>query len=388
MSRQGSPSFDDQISDLQDQIDGLGVGSTPTGTGFRYVTSGVEDGTARSLSASDITNAGGALASDVSSEASTRASADTALAAPSYVCMGTSATLANERVLTGTSNRIIVTDNGANGTVVLSIGTDVVTLTGTQTLTNKTLTAPRLASGGFIADANGNEAIICVTTASAVNEITLTNAATGNHPRLAASGGDTNIGLELAGKGSGGVRPRGTGGAGHYLKQSSANGAISSGAPLQNEMTYSGYYAGKTSDQSIAANTTADVTLTTNEQTSADITHSTSTNPAEFTVNTTQKYAIDFVCSALIAATTSSYQAAEFTLYVNGVAVRGAYTYTYDNGGNTHGQNAVLNWEGPITAGQIVKVTCKNNSVSNALNLRGQTSSINLTSMRIQGRGV
>ena len=40
--------------------------------------------------------------------------------APSFVTLATNATLPNERVLTGTSNQIVVTDNGAGSTVVLS----------------------------------------------------------------------------------------------------------------------------------------------------------------------------------------------------------------------------------------------------------------------------
>lgn len=84
-----------------------------------------------------------------------------------------------------------------------------VTTTGTQTLSNKTLTAPKFANGGFIADNNGNEQIKFATTASAVNEITVTNAATGNGPAIAASGGDANIDLNLSGKGTGVVKVNG-----------------------------------------------------------------------------------------------------------------------------------------------------------------------------------
>jgi hypothetical protein len=40
-------------------------------------------------------------------------------------------------------------------------------------------------------------------TASAVNEITITNSATGNNPEISATGDDTNIGLSLATKGTG-----------------------------------------------------------------------------------------------------------------------------------------------------------------------------------------
>lgn len=73
----------------------------------------------------------------------------------------------------------------------------------TQTLTNKTLTAPKFADLGFIADANGNEIIILDTVASAVNEWTLANAATGANPKLTASGGDSNVGLDFQVKGTG-----------------------------------------------------------------------------------------------------------------------------------------------------------------------------------------
>lgn len=55
-------------------------------------------------------------------------------------------------------------------------------------------------------DSNDNEELLFVATGSAVNELTVTNAATGGRPKIAASGGDTNIDLELAGKGTGLVR--------------------------------------------------------------------------------------------------------------------------------------------------------------------------------------
>jgi len=55
----------------------------------------------------------------------------------------------------------------------------------------------------FIADENGNEQIIFQTTSSAVNQIDVTNAATGNAPEISATGGDTNVSLKLTPKGSG-----------------------------------------------------------------------------------------------------------------------------------------------------------------------------------------
>jgi len=58
-------------------------------------------------------------------------------------------------------------------------------------------------NGNFIGDENGLEQIKFATTASAVNELTVTNAATGNAPNVSATGGDTNIDLNLTPKGIG-----------------------------------------------------------------------------------------------------------------------------------------------------------------------------------------
>lgn len=86
-----------------------------------------------------------------------------------------------------------------------NIAQQVVGTTATQTISNKTLTAPKFANAGFIADANGNEQLIFNASASAVNEISIQNAATGFAPSISASGGDTNITLYAQGKGSGSV---------------------------------------------------------------------------------------------------------------------------------------------------------------------------------------
>ena len=80
---------------------------------------------------------------------------------------------------------------------------DLVSTASTATLTNKTLTAPKIADGGFIADANGNELVVFQTTSSAVNQLEITNNASGSNPIIAATGGDTNIGIALTPKGTG-----------------------------------------------------------------------------------------------------------------------------------------------------------------------------------------
>lgn len=88
-----------------------------------------------------------------------------------------------------------------SGTVTLPTATT--TLVGrdtTDTLTNKTLTTPVIAQ---VNDTNGNEMVVMNTAASAVNYLDLTNSATGVPVDLKALGGDTNINLRLEAKGDG-----------------------------------------------------------------------------------------------------------------------------------------------------------------------------------------
>jgi hypothetical protein len=102
-------------------------------------------------------------------------------------------------------------NDGTNPDIyTLGFGDGDVTLTGTQTLTNKTLTSPKI--GTSILDTNGNELALLTATGSAINEITLANGAAGNNPTITASGGDTNIGLALQTKGSGVIQAEDSGG--------------------------------------------------------------------------------------------------------------------------------------------------------------------------------
>jgi len=78
---------------------------------------------------------------------------------------------------------------------------DVVGTSDTQTLTAKTLTSPKI--GTDIQDTNGAELLKVTATSSAVNEVTLANAATGNNPTLSATGDDTNVGVDVTPKGTG-----------------------------------------------------------------------------------------------------------------------------------------------------------------------------------------
>lgn len=114
---------------------------------------------------------------------------------------GQTFTLAGAFITSG-ANSLTLTTTGATNVTLPTTGT-LATLAGSETLSNKTLTAPKFADLGFIADANGNELIILDTVTSAVNEITLANAATGANPNITASGGDANVGIDVTLKGTG-----------------------------------------------------------------------------------------------------------------------------------------------------------------------------------------
>jgi hypothetical protein len=100
----------------------------------------------------------------------------------------------------GTKIIYAAADDATNPNTV-DIGMGNVTLTGTQTLTNKTLTSPKI--GTSILDTGGNELALLTATGSAINEITLANAATGNGPIISTTGGDAAVDLNLNPKGAG-----------------------------------------------------------------------------------------------------------------------------------------------------------------------------------------
>jgi len=98
-----------------------------------------------------------------------------------------------------------------------------------------------------INDTNVNEQIKFTTTASAVNEFTITNAATANAPEISATGSDTNIDLKITPKGSGKINldgikfPNADGSSGQFLK-TDGSGSLSfadSGLAWQSVVTTS-----------------------------------------------------------------------------------------------------------------------------------------------------
>lgn len=156
------------------------------------------------------------------------ATADRILTLPNadgeFVLTTATQTLTNKTLTNPTVSSLVITDGGsnheysliaadiaANRNINLPLLTDSDEFTfnnHTQTLTNKTLTTPNVSVpkiSGSINDSSNNELIDFSATSSAVNHIQVVNNSTGLNPRIAADGGDTNINLELYGKGTGAV---------------------------------------------------------------------------------------------------------------------------------------------------------------------------------------
>lgn len=91
--------------------------------------------------------------------------------------------------------------------VVTVAGVDVVTTSGSQTLTNKVLTTPQI---GAINDTGGQTALVFTPTASVANYLQAAAGAAGIGVSLSATGTDSNINLNLFSKGTGAVNLRGT----------------------------------------------------------------------------------------------------------------------------------------------------------------------------------
>jgi hypothetical protein len=95
---------------------------------------------------------------------------------------------------------VFATANDGTNPDIYTLPAGTVTTTSTDTLTNKTLTSPKI--GTSILDTNGNELALLTATGSAVNEFTLANAASGAGPTLSSTG-ETNVDININPKGTG-----------------------------------------------------------------------------------------------------------------------------------------------------------------------------------------
>ncbi len=137
-------------------------------------------------------------------------------------------TLTNKTLTTPTIASIT---NGGTITIPSGAGT-IATIAASQTLTNKTLTSPTINTpiiGTSLNDANGNEFIKFTTTGSAVNELTIANGASTTGPTLSATGGGANLNIIMTPKGTGSVELNK---AAFTSSTITANGAASTSATL------------------------------------------------------------------------------------------------------------------------------------------------------------
>ena len=114
-------------------------------------------------------------------------------------------TLANQTDLnTELDARVLVAGDTMTGSLIISAGQSlsVDTISEVTSANGVVIDSLRIKDGG-IADTNGNELFKFTTTTSAVNELTIANAATTTSPIISATGGDTNIGITFTPKGIG-----------------------------------------------------------------------------------------------------------------------------------------------------------------------------------------
>ena len=120
-----------------------------------------------------------------------------------------------------------------SGTITVPTGGGTLaTIGGTQTFTNKTLTSPIINTakiGTSLNDANGNELIKVTATTSAVNELTLANGASTTGPTLSATGTGANLNIIMTPKGTGSIELNK---AAFSSSTIDANGAASTAATL------------------------------------------------------------------------------------------------------------------------------------------------------------
>lgn len=173
-------------------------GTVGVSTGGTGATTAADARTNLGVPATDGTGASGTWGINITGSANSATTATTAGNVTGTVAVangGTGATTLSGVVIGNGTSAFTAKTNPAGAFV----GT-----TDTQTLTNKTLTSPRI--GTSLLDTNGNQLFNFTATASAVNELTYANAAAGGSPTFTASGSDTNISINLVPKGTGTLR--------------------------------------------------------------------------------------------------------------------------------------------------------------------------------------
>jgi hypothetical protein len=165
------------VTTLTGLVKGNGTGAMNAAVaGTDFIAPGGDAGTPSSLT---LTNATGLPVSGIS------ASTSTALGVGS-IELGH----ANDTTLTRSAAGILAVEGVAQ-----------VNVSSQQTLTNKTLTSPKVNA---VLDTNGNSILTLNAQSSSVNYVTFQNAATGSYPQIRAGGSDSSIPLVISGAGANG----------------------------------------------------------------------------------------------------------------------------------------------------------------------------------------
>jgi len=113
-------------------------------------------------------------------------------------------TFSNDVITVG-DDSLTFTTGGATDVTLPTTGT-LSAIAGAESLSNKTLAAPKIATGDGIFDGGGDEYLLFVENAAPVNYFQITTGATGNPAigtKLEVAGSDANINFEIAAKGTG-----------------------------------------------------------------------------------------------------------------------------------------------------------------------------------------
>jgi hypothetical protein len=103
-------------------------------------------------------------------------------------------------VTVASNDNLLITDTSDSNNLKKIVASDLIDLVND---TSPDLGGNLNVNSYSIVDTNSNELLKFGITASAVNEVTVTNNSTTNNPKISATGDDTNIGLTIEGKGTG-----------------------------------------------------------------------------------------------------------------------------------------------------------------------------------------
>lgn len=186
----------------------------PSGTGLGGSTGGTDNAILRADGTGGATAQGSAILIDDGG----------AFIVPEMVAPSTPATN-KVAVYAKSDGKLYIKDDAGTETDLTATGA-----AGAETGVNSDITSMDGLTGPLraptqIEDGNGNEVLKFGSTSSAINEVTITNKAAGTAPSIEATGGDTNIGLNLKSKGSGTVQANGLDVATSNVVQSLTDGA-------------------------------------------------------------------------------------------------------------------------------------------------------------------